>query len=102
MATVEELRARISEIEGRLEEIDKEHREGGLEELPEPERAEWNDLAEERVGIEKLVQESEARQRVIGEFAGKEANREAGFNVAPSATRGDDIWDLSTVRMSVN
>jgi HK97 family phage major capsid protein len=103
MATVEELGARIKEIEERLKEIDKEHREGGLEELPEPERGEWNQLAEERVGLEKLVAESDARRRVLEEFADRPATQEAGFNVAPAnATRGDDIWDLSTVRAAVN
>jgi HK97 family phage major capsid protein len=102
MATVEELQARLGEIKSRLTEIDKEHREGGIEELPNDERAEWNDLNEERETLETTLSEAEARRQVVESLSENENAREETFQAPKQRARGHEIWDLSTVRSSVS
>ncbi len=103
MATLDELRARVEEIDERLAEIDKEHSEGGVEALPDDAASEWNALNEERDAKMATIDQVEVRKARLEEIAANPKAREAGFNVGPTdKARGDDIWDLSTVRSSVN
>lgn len=98
--TVEELKARQTEIRQRLQEIDAEF---AGQALPDDTRNEWNELNDEREANETLIGELEARHARIAELAADPEHREAGatFHTArPGATRGQDIWDLTTIRSS--
>lgn len=97
METLDELRSQLGEAESRLKELDAEF--AGVS-LPDEKRSEWNSLNEDIESKKKLIEELEARQARVAELAGEPTAREAGFNVAPQRTRGKDIYDLSTIRMS--
>lgn len=93
--TVEEIEARQAEIAGDLAAIDENHQ---AEALTDEARAEWDKLnAEHKHNQELLVELRERRDRVRA-VAVDSTRQEAGFNVRPQAVRGDDIWDLSTMR----
>jgi HK97 family phage major capsid protein len=99
LRSTDELQARESEIRTRLEQIDSEH---AGEALPDPVREEWNQLNAERDELKKTIDELETRKARIEELSGK-GNGEAGahFHVARSGVpRGEDVFDLSTVRAS--
>lgn len=100
--TIEELRARLAEIRGRLQEIDNEYR---SQELPEEARTEWNNLNEEFEERTTTLNELEARAARVEELngEGESESREAGFQVGARTGRpqGEDIFDLSTIRSSV-
>jgi HK97 family phage major capsid protein len=100
--TIEEHRARLTEIQGRLQELDTEF---AGQALPEAARAEWNQLGKERDETTRLIEELEARLRVIGENGNDPGRSEPGASFEtrrPGAARGEDIYDLSTVRASVS
>lgn len=99
--TIEELEARQTEIRSRLQEIDNEHR-GQV--LPDEARSEWNDLNEELDRNEEQLTELRARRDRIERISGNEANREEGaaFHTSRSGVaRGEDIYDLTTIRATV-
>ncbi len=102
---IEELEARQDEIRSRVQEIDREH---PGEELPEAKRSEWNDLNEEFERNEKQLSELRARKARVEELRGSEEHQEPTSTPSPFQTRksgvarGEDIWDLSTVRASVS
>jgi HK97 family phage major capsid protein len=104
--TVDELKARNADIRARLAEIDEEFR--GVASTPDA-RTEWNTLQDERKSNNALIQELEARERQIREAAEEDgavengtAERGAEFHTArPGAARGNDIYDLTTIRSSV-
>jgi HK97 family phage major capsid protein len=96
--TVEELEARQTEIRGRIEELNTEY---AGQAFPEDARSEWESLNEERDSNEELIDELEARRQRIVELADNPENRDEPkqFHTRrPDVTRGEDIWDLSTIR----
>ncbi len=95
--TPDEISARLEEIRGRLKEIDDEFR---GEALPDAERKEFADLVAERKEMERLDRELEARREVVEAEAEKERSTEPGFQTRKERVRGDDIYDLSTIRTS--
>lgn len=97
--TQEELAARLTEIRSRIQEIDAEY---GAEALPDEARDEWNRLNEELDAKSEVLRELEARRQRVEELAQSDGAKERGFNTAPSRVRGDDIYDLSTVRMNLD
>lgn len=100
--TIEEIIARQAEIRSRLQEMDSEWANRSMEPAA---RSEWNDLNEEFEANEKLRGELVARRDRVEVLAGNDDNREAGadFQIGPGGSRSDsDIYDLSTIRSSVN
>lgn len=103
--TIEELRQRLAEITSRLQEIDSEN--AGAP-LPEEARTEWNDLNAERDQTEELIGELEARSERIAELVAapaeqRESIADSRFQARRTGVaRGDDIWDLSTVRSAAD
>ena len=100
--TTEELEARQTEIRSRLQELDTEY---AGQALPDDSRGEWNTLNEERDSNIRLIEELRARTERILELAGNPENREEPdvFHTRRAGvTRGNDIWDLTTIRSSVS
>ena len=100
--TIEELEARQTEISGRLQEIDAEF---AGQALPDDSRSEWNQLNEEQEANAGLLQELRARKERVETLKDVPNAREEGaaFHTPRSGvTRGEDIYDLSTVRASVS
>jgi HK97 family phage major capsid protein len=99
--TLEELESRQSEIRELLKDIDQEF---AGEVLPEDRRKEWNDLNGEFETNAKTIAELKARHQRVQELAEAPGNTEDGstFHTRPNAARGDDIYDLTTIRMSVS
>lgn len=95
--TPDEIRARLDEVKSRLKEIDTKHH---GEALPEELRAEFKSLVNEKKELIRLDEELEARRRVVEEEAENEENRELGFQVKKPRIRGEEIYDLSTIRTS--
>jgi HK97 family phage major capsid protein len=98
--TIEERQARITEIIARQEELDTEFR--GMTFTDEA-RTEFESLAEERVEQDRAVAELEQRRSYLEEQARQSENREGGsvFHTArPGSVRGDDIYDMTTIRSS--
>jgi HK97 family phage major capsid protein len=96
--TIEEHRARLSEIQARMQEIDTEFTGRAL---PEDEKAEFERLQEEKHETARTIAELEQRSAWVSEMSRDEKQTERGvtFHTAPAgATRGDDIWDLAAVR----
>lgn len=99
--TPEEIRARLEEIRSRITEIDSEYR---GQALPDEARDEWNRLDQEREEKEELLSELEQREQAVTaltEDPERSERGDGGLQVPrPGVARGDDIWDLSTVRGS--
>lgn len=105
---IEELRARQAEIRTRLQEIDTE---AGSRELEAEARTEWNSLNEEFERNEGKLEELESRASRLAEIGiaerggdpeGGQLERGAAFHTPrPGVARGEDIFDLTTVRSSV-
>jgi hypothetical protein len=99
--TIEEIEARQTEIRGELRDLDAEH---AGQALPEERRSRWNDLNTEFDRNEATLDELRARQERVRQLNEDPEHREEGATFhtpRPGAVRGDDIWDLSTVRASV-
>jgi len=97
--TPEEIQARLDEIRGRLKDIDTEY---AGKALTEEARGEFEDLVSEREEMERLDKELRARREQIEVASVKETSREAGFQIKKERARGSEVYDLSTVRSSVN
>jgi HK97 family phage major capsid protein len=98
--TIEERHARITEIRARQEELDTEFR--GMT-FTDDARSEFENLAEERAEHERAIAELEQRTAYLAEQAQDERNHESGahFQTRRSGVaRGDDIYDLTTIRSS--
>lgn len=101
--TIEERSARITEIDGRLTEIDTEHR-GGT--LPADVQAEWDQLAAERSEHEAAVDAQARRQEFLRTIADRgDGARENESTTAARASRQApavrsqaDIYDLNEMR----
>jgi HK97 family phage major capsid protein len=101
--TIEELDTRLAEIQTRMQEIDTQYK---GQALPESEKAEFEGLQAEKHERLRTRAELEERTRWIGELAESPEHREEGttfptFQTArPGAVRGEDIYDLTTIRSS--
>lgn len=102
LVTIEELEARQTEVRARLAEIDQEHAGASF---AEDTRTEWNTLNEELERNDELLGELRTRRQRIEEIAGNPRNREEGaeFHTArPGVSRGEDIYDLTTIRAGIS
>lgn len=102
--TKEEIRARVDEIKGRLRELDSEHA-GEFIDPESDEGQEWRSLNEELDDREQTLTQLEAREQRLQQIAGSDRNREAGAEFGArrgGVARGEDIFDLSTVRASLS
>lgn len=97
--TPEEIASRQDEITARLKELDTEF---AGKQMPDEEREEFKSLFEERKSLDDLADELETRRQIVEDAAKNPEAREAGFQVRTERVRGDDIYDLSTVRAAVN
>jgi HK97 family phage major capsid protein len=99
MATLTELIAERDELKSRVSAIDAEH---AGERFPDEVREEWNRLNGEIDEYDARIKELELRQERVAALGQKPENREElTFQTArPGATRGENIYDLSTVRRS--
>lgn len=97
--TIEERQARLTEICARQGELDTEF--AGMTFTNEA-RDEFEALARERVEQLAAVEELEQRHAYLEDQAREAENRESGvFHTArPGAVRGNDIYDLTTIRSS--
>lgn len=96
--TIEELEARQRDIRQSIQEIDDQHSGSAL---PEEIREEWNALNSEFDSNAEVIRELRARRERVLALAGESGASteiERFSAPAPGATRGADIWDLSTLR----
>jgi HK97 family phage major capsid protein len=100
--SIEEYEARLTEIDARLHEIDNEHQ---MRAFPQEVKDEWNELNREMEDTKELIRELQSRRARLEEVASRPENLEPGatFNTPkPGAVRGEDIYDLTTVRGDAN
>jgi HK97 family phage major capsid protein len=96
--TIEELEQRQTEIKADLKTLDAEYA-GQI--LPEEERTKWNELNEEHDALDEQISELRARQERLVAIGSDPEHLERGATFhtpRPAATRGDDIYDTSTIR----
>lgn len=97
----EELQARLTEIKGRLGEIDATYQ---GQRLPEAEEAEWNALNAELDEHTATVAQMTVREERLKAIAKEPENTSEGLQFQtrrPGVPTGDDIYDLTTIRGSV-
>lgn len=102
MDEIKELREKLDEARARVKEIDTEYR-GKFLDPDSEDGQEWNRLNGEVDELEKTIAQCEKRAARIADLEGSEEHREAGatFRTQRSGVaRGDDIYDMSTIRMS--
>jgi HK97 family phage major capsid protein len=98
--TVEEFEARQTAIEARLAELDTEH---AGQVMPDEARAEWDRLEEEHERNVTTLEELRYRRERVQGLSADEDRREDGTSFhtqRAGVARGEDIWDLTTVRSS--
>lgn len=98
--TIEELRAARDDLKTQVAEIDAEY---AGDRFPEDVKTRWNTLNGEIDDHESRIDELEARSKRVEELANDPAHREReqDFTTRRSdSVRGDNIYDLSTVRRS--
>lgn len=94
---VQELRAKLDSARQRVHEINADHAGEYLD--PESDDGqEWNRCNEEIDDLEKTISQCEAREARVADLSGEPTAREAGFQVRKPRVRGDEIYDLSTLR----
>lgn len=101
LRSIEELAEYQKELRSRRVELNTEF--AGVP-LPDDERAEYSRCRDEDEEIDKRVAELKARHEDINRFGQDQTRTEAPFQFhtsRPGVTRGDDIWDLSTIRASL-
>jgi HK97 family phage major capsid protein len=94
--TIEEHEAELTELRGRVQEIDTEY---AGEALPDEIRTEWDDKNLEIEAKVGLIDELRARQDRVKAISADPGSREAGadFHVR-SARVAENIWDTASVR----
>lgn len=99
---IDELEARIAEAKERIREIDSLATQEGRD-LKDDETEEWNRLNEQIEADKQSLEERHARLNRLAELDEKPEHRDAPHfeTRKPDTVRGEDIWDLSTIRMSV-
>lgn len=97
--TIEDLEARLSEIDGRLQEINQQY---AGKRMAEEATAEWNALVQEREEKVATVDELRARHEFLREVAGEPSRQEAGasFHTHRPSRGTENIWDTAAVRMA--
>ena len=95
--TIDELRAELNEKIERRKALNAEY-EG--KRFPDEVRNDFNVLCDDIKETEETIGELERREEIIRVEAEKPGSVEAPQVHRPSATRGEDIWDLSTVERS--
>lgn len=101
MNKIDELKSRLGEIQTRMSEINEEYAGASL---PEEARSEFEALQEEKVETVRTIEECEVRAAWIAENADSDDPQRAerigdGLQTQrPGTVRGEDIWDLSTIR----
>jgi HK97 family phage major capsid protein len=101
MHTLEELRAHLADVKSRMQEMDGEAV-GRV--FTSEEQSEFDALKEERSTTESTITHLEERTAYVEEMSASTENRDepTTFQVRRSGVaRGDDIYDLSTIRSSV-
>jgi SMC interacting uncharacterized protein involved in chromosome segregation len=99
---VEERQARITAIRARQEELNTEF---AGQTFSDDARTEFEELAAERAEHDRAIEELEQRRAYLEEQAAEPTNREAGAGFhtrRAGVARGDDIYDMSTIRSSVS
>jgi HK97 family phage major capsid protein len=94
--TIEEHEAELTELRGRVQEIDTEY---AGEALPEEIRSEWDDKNLEIEAKVTLIDELRARAERVQALAQDPAQREAGASFHTRSARvQENIWDIASVR----
>ncbi|AEV52065.1 putative capsid protein [Rhodococcus phage REQ1] len=93
--TLEELRARLAEIDVRLSDIGAEYRDA---ELPEAEQAEWDGLDAERAKVASSIERIEARIKRMGELADTGSTERGTDTGTPAFHARRDIHDIDAIR----
>jgi len=99
--TLDEHKIRLGEIETRQKELDAEY---AGQAFPDDVKAEFEKLQQGKKEAERTIAELETRRSWVEESAAKEDSTEDGasfLTARPGVVRGDDIWDLSTIRGSM-
>jgi HK97 family phage major capsid protein len=103
MKTIEELRARQEEIRTSLADLDQEF---AGQQMPAGSRSEWESLEEEFRSNTEVLTELEFRRDRVAEIAGGERHQDPGSEMPQirraGSVRGEDIYDLSTIRGSAS
>jgi len=98
---VDELRAQLEKARARVHEINAEHA-GEYLDPESPDGQEWNRCNEEIDQLEKTITQCEAREERVRALAEEPTAREAGFQTRKQRVRGEEIYDLSTLRTSAS
>lgn len=96
--TIEEMKARLAEIQDGLRAM---HEEAGDAALSEERQTEWDALADERGTLIKDLERAEARVSLVGDLAQKPGHTESGTErKAPAFHKdhGQEMFDLDEVR----
>jgi HK97 family phage major capsid protein len=106
MATVEDL-TNDDEIRGRIEELKNDLNdmltEASQRAVPssDDDKTRWNDLNEEVDRLEMVLEERETMRSRIEHLNSEDKGEHVEFQTArPGAVRGEDIYDLTTIRAS--
>jgi predicted phage gp36 major capsid-like protein len=102
--TRDELRAELAEARSRVQEIDSNYA-GQYLDPDSDDGREWAERNERIDELNRTLEQLERREQRLRELADEPANREDGTTFhtpRPNATRGEDIYDLSTVRSSIS
>lgn len=95
MKTLEQLRARLAEIQDELRGIDAE---AGDDALGEERQAEWDSLTEEMSTVKADIAKREARIAAVRDLGEKKETRETG-SPAFHKNKGQELYDLDSLRM---
>jgi len=94
--TIEEHEAELTELRGRVQEIDTEY---AGEALPDEIRTEWDDKNIEIEAKVALIDELRARQDRVRAISADPDSREAGASFSTRSARvQENIWDVASVR----
>jgi HK97 family phage major capsid protein len=102
--TRDELRAELAEARSRVQEIDSAYA-GQYIDPDTDDGREWAERNERIDELNRTLEQLERREERLRELADEPANREDGTTFhtpRPNAARGEDIFDLSTVRSSIS
>jgi HK97 family phage major capsid protein len=102
MVTIEELQTRLTELRNRITELDNEY---AGQAFPSDAEQEWARANQEVEETETLIRQLTVRRERIEALSERPENREPGatFNTPnPGVARGEDIYDLTTVRGDAN
>ena len=104
MRTKEEILGEIEEDKSRIRELDSSYQ-GQYIDPASADGKEWDERNARVAENERTVAQIEKREARIAELSSDAKNREEGVSFhtsTPSAVKGEDIYDLSTVRASVS